>query len=142
MVKRSLRTLRVALGVIAVVFVLALATAGAGLFSSVKVLKNLTIGQIDLTRVRDGQYEGYYDGGLVKAKVRVTVADHRIAELVILKHDCGLGRKAESIVKSVVQAQSLAVDTVSGATDSSKVLLKATENALVQGLEPEGAGVQ
>lgn len=101
--------------------------------SYVNGLRGLAIGPLDLTMVADGEYEGEYDGGLVKAKVRVTVAGHRITDLTILKHDTGLGRKAESIVDQIVRAQSLAVDTVAGATCSSKVILKATEAALRYG---------
>lgn len=101
--------------------------------SSVKGLRSLTIGQVDLARVEDGEYEGEYDGGLVKAKVRVRVSGHRITDLTILRHNTGLGRKAESIVKAVVEAQSLAVDAIAGATYSSKVILKATEAALRYG---------
>ncbi|MGE5623740.1 MAG: flavodoxin domain-containing protein [Methanocella sp.] len=101
---------------------------------AIKALKALKINDVDLTKVKDGEYEGDYDGELVKAKVRVKVAGGRIVDLVLLKHETGLGGKAKVIVKRVVQAQSLAVDTVSGATHSSKVILKATELALKKGI--------
>lgn len=42
----------------------------------------------------------------------------------------GLGSTAESIVNDVVQEQSLDIDIVSGATVSSKCILKAVENAI------------
>jgi len=48
----------------------------------------------------------------------------------ILEHDNGKGGKAEKIVDDVIKAQSLNVDVVSGATVSSKVILKAGEMAL------------
>lgn len=101
----------------------------------------ISIDEIDLSKVADGEYEGEYDGGLVKARVRAVVSDHRLASLVILKHDKGLGGKAESIVDDVITAQSLAVDAVTGATFSSKVILKATEIALRRGVtETSGEG--
>lgn len=136
-VERSVRLLLCT----AAVLVLAMTVAGcAELEASIrKMMENLTIDQVDLAQVKDGTYEGAYDGGLVKAKVRVTVSGHRITDLTLLRHDNGLGRKAESIVKTVVEAQSLAVDTVSGATHSSKVVLKAIELALKQGLGGEPA---
>ncbi len=51
-------------------------------------------------------------------------------KITILQHDNGLGSTAESIVNDVVKEQSLDIDTVSGATVSSKCILKAVENAI------------
>lgn len=55
---------------------------------------------------------------------------HLITNITILQHDNGLGSTAESIVNDVVQEQSLDIDAVSGATVSSKCILKAVENAI------------
>ncbi|MBE3577024.1 MAG: hypothetical protein IMX00_04970 [Limnochordales bacterium] len=60
--------------------------------SYVNHVRGLAVSPLDLTMVADGEYEGEYDGGLVKARVRVTVAGHRITELTILRHDTGLGK--------------------------------------------------
>lgn len=85
----------------------------------------------DLSAKADGVYTGGYDGGLVKATVSVTLAAGRIASIRIVKHDCSpIGKKGEAVVERVVQRQTLQVDVVSGATGSSKVLLKAIEAAL------------
>lgn len=85
----------------------------------------------DLSAKADGEYTGSYDGGLVKATVSVTLAAGRIASIRILKHDCSpIGKKGEAIIARVVERQTLAVDVVSGATGSSKVLLKAIEAAV------------
>ena len=108
-------------------------TASLTLFGC-SMIKEITISQVDLAQVKDGEYEGEFDGGLVKAKVRVSVAKNQITELVILNHDNGRGGKAESIVDAVVATQSLHVDAVTGATYSSKVILKAIEIALQQGI--------
>ncbi len=93
------------------------------------------IGSPDLQAARDGAWRGFYDGGMVKVEVEVTVASHRIESVRILRHDCGLGRKAESIVGEIVAAQSLDVDVVSGATGSSLCILKASELALAAAIE-------
>lgn len=84
----------------------------------------------DVGRLADGRYEGYYDGGMVKVRVAVTVAAGKIVTIEILEHDCGMGKPAEAIVNTVIAAQSLDVDAVSGATHSSRVILKAIELAL------------
>ncbi|MCE1196216.1 FMN-binding protein [bacterium] len=79
----------------------------------------------------NGVYTGSYDGGLVKATVSVALAAGRITSIKIVKHDCSpIGKKGEAIVDRVVERQTLQVDVVSGATGSSKVLLKAIEIAL------------
>ena len=82
----------------------------------------------------DGSYKGFYDGGIVKAEVEVTIAGGSMTAVTILRHDCGTGRPAEVIVEDVVAEQSLDVEAVSGSTYSSKVILKAIEVALTEGL--------
>ncbi|MBD8046512.1 MAG: FMN-binding protein [Clostridium argentinense] len=51
----------------------------------------------------------------------------------IEEHDCGLGKKAEKITEEIEKMQSLQVDEISGATLSSKVILKAVETAIENG---------
>ena len=96
----------------------------------------LRIQDVDLSKVPDGVYVGSQDAVLVAAEVRVTVADGTIRRIEILRHENGRGKPAEGVLDRVVAAQSLRVDAVSGATSSSKVLLKAVENAL------RGAGMR
>jgi len=90
----------------------------------------IEINEVDLRAVADGVYTGAADAEVVRAEVRVTVDGQRITSIELLRHECGRGRPAEVITGHVVAAQSLKVDVVSGATYSSKVILKAIENAL------------
>jgi Uncharacterized protein conserved in bacteria len=87
----------------------------------------------NLVEIKDGTYPGSCDNGLVKVLVEVLVKNHSIVEVRILKHDNGLGKAAEVITDKVVQRQSVEVDAISGATLSSKTILKAIENALSDG---------
>ncbi|NLN06880.1 MAG: FMN-binding protein [Firmicutes bacterium] len=50
----------------------------------------------------------------------------------IQRHDHGRGAAAEKITDRIIAEQSLKVDTISGATYSSKVILKSVKKALVQ----------
>jgi len=118
---RASRAASIALGLCA-------ALCASLLFSS--CLTKVEIGSPDLGKAADGAWKGYYDGKLVKVEVEIEVASHRIESIRILKHECGKGKPAERIVDSVVAAQSLQVDSVSGATYSSKCILKAIEVAL------------
>ena len=94
----------------------------------------LPFDEIDLTKVEDGVYEGQCDTGVVRATVRVTVRDHQLESIELLKHENGRGTPAEAILDQMVRTQTTAVDAVSGATCSSKVIRKAVENAITEGL--------
>ena len=93
-------------------------------------LKDIVITSPDLSKVSDGTYQGNSKVGPVRVTLDVTVKDRVITSIELIKHFNGLGRKAEAIVPKIIEAQSLEVDIVSGATGSSKAILKAVENAL------------
>ena len=95
-----------------------------------KAVKELKIGSVDLSKISDGEYTGACNVDFISVKVVVTVKDHKIENINIAEHKNGKGKSAEVITDKVVDSQSLQVDTVSGATNSSKVILKAIENAL------------
>ena len=94
-------------------------------------ISKVEINNIDLSRVEDGTYTGVYDfNKSVGAKVEVKVENKQITNINILEHRKGLGGKAEAIVNNVIDAQSIKVEAISGATGSSTIILKAIENAL------------
>ncbi len=99
-------------------------------------LKALRIEDIPLEKVADGVYIGEYGVFPVMAQVEVIVKDHAIEIALIWNHQNGQGSAGEAVVEKAAQLDSLQVDVVAGATYSSKVLLKAMENALRQGLAP------
>ncbi len=96
--------------------------------------RNIDIKTPAYSSLRDGTYRGYYDGGLIKANVDVLMTGGRIEKVTIISHKCGIGRPAEVIVNDIVKKQNLDVDVVTGATRSSRVILKATELALKSGI--------
>lgn len=100
-----------------------------------KQVADITISNVNLSKVVDGTYTGSYEVLWVAAEVKVTVKNHKITGIKLVKHKNGRGTPAEIIPNKVVEAQSLEVDTVSGATSSSKVILKAIENALSSAIQ-------
>lgn len=93
--------------------------------------EDVQIQEVDLSQVDDGVYkETYMYNEGMGATVVVTVIDHKFDTIVIQEHKTGKGKKAEQIVDRVLEEQSLQVDAISGATGSSKIILKAIENAL------------
>lgn len=99
-----------------------------------KQVEEIKIINVDISKVPDGTYTGSYEVLWVAAEVKVTVADQKIERIELLEHKNGRGSLAEVIPSKVVEAQSLEVDIISGATSSSKVILKAIENALTKGV--------
>lgn len=86
----------------------------------------------------DGVYEGCAKGGPNSAVVRVTIAGQKIVKIDILEHNALKGKKAEPILPPrMIAAQSTAVDAVSGATNSSKVIMNAVQNAIAQAYRTE-----
>lgn len=89
---------------------------------------------IDATNLKDGVYTGSGTGFSGTITVQVTVADGKIAAIQIVSSgdDAAYLNRAQAVIPSVIAAQSTSVDTVSGATYSSKGILMAIRNALVQ----------
>lgn len=100
--------------------------------SIVNKAASLTILSVNFSSLTDGVYEGSYRIDPVQVKTKVIVKNHRITDIQILKHQNGLGKAAEKIVKTMIDRQTLDVDTVSGATVSSKCILKAVEKSLTE----------
>lgn len=93
-------------------------------------IKAISINNVNLSKISDGTYSGSCDAYTIAADVSVTVNNHKITDIKLLRHKNERGEKAEVIPQRVIAAQSIEVDTVSGATNSSKVILKSIENAL------------
>ena len=82
--------------------------------------------------LKDGVYEGEYKKGINKVVVKVTIYDGRIAEIELVKHTASwIGKKANEIIpQRIVEQQSTQVDAVSGATNSSRVIMNAVQKAI------------
>ena len=91
--------------------------------------------QVDMADVTDGTYEGEASTTFVKVKVAVSVADHKITDIKILKHENGKGAPAEVITETMVEKNTYEVDAVSGATTSSEVIKSAVSVALSEGVK-------
>lgn len=96
-------------------------------------MKALNIVGVDISTIKDGLYVGEYDVEYIYAKVAVTVESGKIKDINILEHRNERGKRGEDVIGRIVDQQSVEVDTVSGATNSSNVIKKAVENALKQG---------
>ena len=88
-------------------------------------------GKLDHQKLVDGMYEGSYRKGPMKARVKITIQNQRISSIDLLEHDTWKGKEAEEIIPDrIIREQSTDVDTVSGATMSSRVIMNAVQNAV------------
>jgi len=99
--------------------------------------RSLLLDAVDFSKLNDGVYHGAYAGGMYKWRANecdVTVADGKVTgiQLAVSQDPGGKNTQHEALYDRVIQAQSLQVDTISGATLTSKAYLQAIENALVQ----------
>lgn len=111
----------------------------------------VTVGQVDFDHLRDGVYTGAYTGTkdhLRDTQVAVTVTGGEVSGIQVIQGSqanekqsaeiCN-GQSIDTLFQRVMEADSLQVDTISGATITSKVHLKAVENALNQAQENDVA---
>ena len=117
----------------AVLVLIGAASLSAGGCANIRKIEALTVEDVPIRTVRDGDYEAEQSFLPVTAKVRVSVRGGRLTDIRLLSHMHGPGHGADAILERVLASQSLGVDAVSGATYSSKVVLKAIETALNQG---------
>ncbi|MDM7925267.1 MAG: FMN-binding protein [bacterium] len=99
----------------------------------------VTGGPVDGSRLADGVFRGECKAGPNKAVVEVTIRDQNITQVNLLQSDAWKGHKADAVIPGrIVEKQSTAVDAVSGATNTSNVIMNAVEAALVVSREQAG----
>ncbi len=83
-------------------------------------------------RLADGIYEGSYSSFPNKAVVKVVVKNGKIENIELVSHfSSWIGSDAnDEIPKRIIDAQSTNVDAVTGATNSSHVIMNAAQKAL------------
>lgn len=125
------------LKVILIVFVVFVLVLTGGMFIMTRGLdegSKLAVNPVNMPSVGDGIYDGKYDSGRWSNELKVTVKDHKITKIDIVK-DVTFPKPewSEQLFNEVIENQNTDVDIVSGATVTSKAYLKSIENALKKG---------
>ncbi len=98
-------------------------------------IRQMPIRDINIEWIRDGIYKGKFNYGIGRRftyEVQTTVKNHKIVEIDILKNkDTRYAKMAEDVTDRIIKAQNPNVDAISGATATSKALMKAVENSLL-----------
>jgi uncharacterized protein with FMN-binding domain len=125
-----MKVLLIVLSVLAVIAVLMLFV----LFYGMGSIKRSIIHEVDLSRIADGTYHGAFHKGRWTYDVEVTIQDHGITAVKNTNPRMESFKELnDAIAANLVEAQRIPIDTVSGATVSTKAFLKAVVNALAEG---------
>lgn len=101
-----------------------------------QTVSRLQFSDIDISSLPDGVYEGECNVDFISARVTVYVEGGQITSIDLTEHKNERGKPAEKIIETMVAEQKVDVEAVSGATNSSKVIKKAVETALLNGPLP------
>ncbi|MBN1646742.1 MAG: FMN-binding protein [Spirochaetales bacterium] len=98
--------------------------------------RNLPIAGLDFSTLKDGIYTGAYEGGMYRwraNKVKVTVDAGKVTSIEqVDSADPGKeNTDSRKLYDRIIEAQSLQVDVISGATLTSRAYLKGVEMALI-----------
>jgi uncharacterized protein with FMN-binding domain len=113
--------------VVAVAFVLFWAVVLYGMTLN-RMAAHVALPPLDLSNVVDGVYDGSATILHVTSNLRVTVSAARITSIV--PADSVDNGDVSALTARVIKAQSLDVDGITGATITTKTVLKAIDNAL------------
>jgi uncharacterized protein with FMN-binding domain len=99
--------------------------------AKLRTYRQMEISHVEPAFIRDGLYHGAASDGSFTYEVDVTVKGKTIVEVTAVSNRATpYARYAEGVFSRVLNNQSPDVDAISRATTSSKMLLKAVENAL------------
>ena len=130
--------------VLLIIFVIVV--VGGGIFGGIwwsrlskehREAASLPLDAVDFDKLKDdGVFHGVYEGGIYGWRVNecdVTVKNGRVTgiQLAGTKDPAAENFDYKMLYDRVIQAQSLQVDTISGATLTSKAYLQCVENALL-----------
>lgn len=105
-------------------------------FSYHKKIKADVVKNVDLSKVKDGEYEAIYPAKMWSKKVNLVVKDHKIADIKMSAvGKIPVADVENQLLARVIKNQSLDVDAIAGSTITTRVILKSAQLALEKGLE-------
>lgn len=124
------------LKIVLIIIILMILTAAGGIYYLTRGMddvKEMSLNGINLNSISDGTYYGSCESGRWTNTLEIYVENGRISRIDVSK-DVRFVQEGVSndLFVKVISAQDTRVDTISGATITSKAYLKAIENAFVQ----------
>ena len=136
-IKKPKKTLKIIIIAVSIIIIVGIICFSVYLISVKKYqdeVSAITFFNIDITQIENGTYTGEYDVGFIYAKVDVIIEDGEIIVINLLEHKNERGTAAEKILDKIIENQSVEVDAIAQATNSSRVIKKAVEEALMSGV--------
>ena len=121
---------RVSTAVIFICLALHVYLCAASLADYRAAVSQISISDVKLSEVSDGTYTGECGVGYIYASVQVNVQGGEIKSIELMEHRNEKGKPAEAVINRIIESQAIEVDAVTGATNSSRVIMKAVQNAL------------
>lgn len=122
------------IGLIFLVLIVVMGGFVAWAFSYHKKLKAEPVKTVDLSKVKDGKYEGAWDAKMWTMPVEVTVKDHKMTDLKIVRENFKVPGNIQEYMDRIVKEQTVEVDAIAGATITTKTIRKSIELALEKGV--------
>lgn len=96
-------------------------------------VRSMSILDINVSGIPDGKYPGSFSYGKFEYKVKTEVTGGKIKNIMVLANrDTKRAKMAEAVISKIIAAQTPHVDAVSGATTTSKAIMKAVEVSLTR----------
>lgn len=113
-----------------VLFIILIVISGCA-SQEMRRVRRMDIQDVPLSNIQDGDYIGTFAYGGFEYRVKTMIRSRKITNVQILQNrDTKHAKRAEGVVSSIIARQSPNVDAVSGATTTSKALMKAVEVSL------------
>ena len=72
-----------------------------------QAVQSIHLSEPELTEVEDGEYIGEHDVDFIRAKVKVSIKDHRFIAIKMLEHYNDRGKKADALPEKILEQLSL-----------------------------------
>ena len=119
--------------ILSMVILMVLVIGGVGFYITIGLNsgKNMSIKHIDTSQLKNGVYDGKYNGGRWSNKINVVLKDGKITKINVVKTvTIEKPEVTKELFNNVIEKQDTTIDTISVATVTSKAYLKAIEIAL------------
>lgn len=96
-----------------------------------KQYRNMPVHDQEISKIKDGIYPGEMELGGFLYKVEVFIQHQKINDIKLIQNrKNAYARFAEGVIPRIIKKQTANVNAITGATTTSKALMKAVENAL------------
>lgn len=98
--------------------------------NQIKELKNLSLQNIEISKIADGTYTGYANTSFLKVKLELIVQNGTLQDVKILMNEGSVGQNVAPITETMVKENKIIVSPIPDEEIASVVFMAAATNAL------------